>query len=183
MSKSEPFPKIDITFSPAWWHLNYGMDFGQALWTDVARATESACERSRLLYERFGDVGMGEASPEPKPQAAYTYGDRFMAAFWGCKIRYLPDQPPAAIVLDDPIRHMETIEVPDVDDSPVVEKAFHDAALLKGACSRASTLAPRSTMQSRSTVRISWQPVWETLSWRPGCCARWLKRSWSSMIR
>ena len=133
MNNPQPFPKINITFAPAWWHHNYGIDFSQTLWSDVVRSTESACERSRLLYERFGDVGLGEADPQPRPQAAYTYGDRFMAAFWGCKIRYLPDQPPAAIALEDPLKHMETIKVPSIEDSPVVEKAFADAARLKEA--------------------------------------------------
>jgi hypothetical protein len=128
-----PFPSINITFSPSWWHHNYGIDFSEPLWKDVVRSAESACERSRLLYERFGDVGLGEADPQPQPQAAYTYGDRFMAAFWGCNIRYLPDQPPAAIVLEDPHQHMETISLPDIESSPVVEKAFADAARLRQA--------------------------------------------------
>ncbi len=127
------FPQINITFSPAWWRHHYGIDFSEPLWKDVVYSTESACERSRLLFERFGDLGLGEAEPQPQPQAAYTYGDRFMAAFWGCPIRYLPDQPPAAIPLENPRQHMEGIFVPEIASSAVVAKAFSDAARLKDA--------------------------------------------------
>jgi hypothetical protein len=131
MKKSTEFPKMLITFSPAWWNHHYGIDFGEDLWIDVVHSTESACERNRLLFKRFGDVGLGEEDPQPQPQSASTYGDRFMSAFWGCEIRYLSDQPPAAIALPNPLQQMERIRVPDIASSPVVEQAFKDAARLK----------------------------------------------------
>jgi len=112
--------------------------------------------------------------PAPTPSGLH-YGDRFMAAFWGCKIRYLPDQPPAAIALEDPLRHMETIQVPTQPVPRWSRRRCRDAARLKqafGKVQSASTLALRSTTRSRSTARKSWRPAWGSRSWPPGCCAR-----------
>ena len=79
-------PKIDIVFSPAWWQGNFKAELAQGV------------SRERLLFDRFGDVGLGQANPpEPIPIVGDEYGDRFMAAFWGCEIVYQDDQAPSAL--------------------------------------------------------------------------------------
>ncbi len=67
-------PKMDFTFSPAWWRANYGINFDENFW-----------------FERYGDVGLGEENPRPRPGIEFC-GHRMMAAFWGCAIVFMPDQ-------------------------------------------------------------------------------------------
>ncbi len=123
------FPKIDISFAPQWWRANYGMDFGAEFWADPVERTERDMRQRRLLFERFGDVGLGEEHPRPHPSIE-AYGHRFMAALWGCAIKYQADQAPAAEVLPDPYERMVRAEVPDFDSSPIIQRAYAEAKLL-----------------------------------------------------
>lgn len=124
-------PHMQVTFSPAWWHAHYGLDFGEAAWTDPITRTELDRERRRLLWERFGDVGLGEEDPQPRPNVQDAYGHRFMAAVWGCEIVYLPDQAPAAHALPDAAERVRDLETPDLDNNPVLRQAFADAEILE----------------------------------------------------
>ena len=125
---SRPFPQIAISFAPAWWLAHYG------------RAPDGQA-KARLLYERFGDVGLGEPDPAPpEPCVGGEYGDRFMSAFWGCEIAYQEGQFPAAIPLPDARRRMEGLQLPEIATSPVAQRAFADAEALRvqhGRCSAA----------------------------------------------
>lgn len=116
------FPQISVSFSEAWWLERYG-------------EAASRKNRSRLLWERFGNVGLGEENP-PSPEAAAPsvggeYGDRFMAALWGCEIVYEPGRAPAALSLPEPRRCMEQLRSPDLDASPVIKKTIEKAEDLK----------------------------------------------------
>jgi hypothetical protein len=128
LSQDRPIPPLAISFAPAWWVAHYGrLPDGQT--------------KARLLYERFGDLGLGQADPAPpEPCVGGDYGDRFMSAFWGCEIAYRDGQFPAAIPLPDPRQRMEGLRLPDLDTSPVAQRAFADAAALRaehGRCSAA----------------------------------------------
>jgi hypothetical protein len=128
VTDAAPFPAINIYFSEAWWHAYYGPGV-------------SAADRPRLLFERFGDVGLGEENPAPSaPFVGGEYGDRFMAAFWGCEIVHQPGHAPAALVLPDARRRMASLEVPDVRTSPIAQRALDDAVALRerhGSCAAA----------------------------------------------
>ena len=126
-----PFPRIEISFSPAWWYYHYGMDFSdQRRWLDPILATERDREQRRLLYERFGDVGLGEADPAPHPRAGDEYGHRWMSAFWGCDVIYLKDQAPHALPLTDAWARLGTLEVPTVAGSAVATRTLESARVL-----------------------------------------------------
>ncbi len=125
------FPKIDMTFSPAWWFEHYGMAFPREFWQDPVAFTRRDQEQRRLLYERFGDVGLGEADPQPRPYAGGEYGHRFMSALWGCRIVYPPDGAPCEVALPDARERMKDLQVPDIESSPVVQLSLKNAQLLK----------------------------------------------------
>jgi hypothetical protein len=130
------FPPVEVTFAPAWWRAKYGMDFGESAWLDPIRRTELDRERRRRLYERFGEVGLGEADPPPRPNIE-AYGHRFMAALYGCEIRYLPDQDPAALAVPGAAGRMASLRAPDLAESSVVRQAFAEAKILReryGSC-------------------------------------------------
>jgi hypothetical protein len=129
--KPHPFPKIDFTFSPGWWRVRYGMTFTAEIWQDPLAAVELDQRQRRLLFERFGDFGLGEENPLPRPAAGGEYGHRFMAAFWGCQVVYPPDGAPCEVSLADARERMEDLEISDIESSPVVQLALRNAALLK----------------------------------------------------
>lgn len=115
------FPDISIEFSAAWWQAHYGDTTGR--------------DRRRLLFERFGDVALGEENPQPaQPIVGDEYGHRFMSAFWGCEIVHQAGHAPAALPLPDPRRRMENLEVPDLDSSQVIQRILTEAHGLKERC-------------------------------------------------
>ena len=67
MAEARTCPRIEISFASRWWFEEYGMDFGEDYWADpIARACRSR-DQQALLYERFGDVGLGSEDPRPLP--------------------------------------------------------------------------------------------------------------------
>jgi hypothetical protein len=121
---------LDVTFAPAWWRAHYGWDFGEAAWRDPITRTERDREMRRILWDRFGDVGLGGRDPAPRPSIE-AYGHRFMAALYGCEIRYLPDQDPAAIPLPHAAERMAALHGVDLDASPIVQRALAEAHTLE----------------------------------------------------
>jgi hypothetical protein len=73
------------------------------------------------LFERFSDVGLGEANPQPHPVAGDAYGHRWMSAFWGCEVAYVTDQFPSAVILPDADQRIQHLHLPDIEESPVVQ--------------------------------------------------------------
>jgi hypothetical protein len=117
-------PPIQVTFAPAWWHANYGMSFNEQVLRDPIVRTGMEREQRRLLFDRFGDVGLGERDPQPHPCADITYA---------------PDQAPAAIVLVQPAERMARLQLPDLAQSPVARRFREDASILTrryGSCDR-----------------------------------------------
>lgn len=92
----ENLPKTHArpTFSEAWFNRHYGMDFGQRYYTDPIFRTEQDQMALRLVHERFGALGLGQADPKPQPHLEIC-GHRFLPALLGCEVIYQSDQAPA----------------------------------------------------------------------------------------
>jgi len=99
--------------------------------TDPVKRTETMRECTRVMFERFGDVGIGSSDPQPAPMAASSYGDRFMSALFGCQIRYFKDQPPAALAKQVDPEEMLSLEIPDLENNEAVNKMLSDARRLR----------------------------------------------------
>ncbi|HET6485129.1 MAG TPA: uroporphyrinogen decarboxylase family protein [Spirochaetia bacterium] len=128
---SQPFPRLDFTFAPAWWHARFGMDFSdRRVWMDPIAYVERDREQRRLLHETFGDVDLGEADPKPRPRAGDEYGHRWMSAFWGCEVVYLVDQAPHATPFPDAWERLAALRIPDVATSPVAQHTLANARVL-----------------------------------------------------
>jgi len=87
------------TFSEAWFHQHYGLEFGEKYFMDAVFRTEQDREAVRVLHERFGALGLGKKDPPPQPHLEIC-GHRFLPALLGCEVVYQADQPPA-------IKHLE----------------------------------------------------------------------------
>lgn len=82
------------TFSEAWFHQNYGLSFGEKYYLDPIARTEQDREAARLLYDRFGEAGLGERDPRPRPNLEIC-GHRLISALFGCEMAYQDDQAPS----------------------------------------------------------------------------------------
>lgn len=78
---------LGVGFYPDWWKENYGLltavrDF----YYDPIYRAETYGKMNKLLYERFGDVGLGKADDSPVPRL--SFGMVMLPAVLGCEIVY-----------------------------------------------------------------------------------------------
>jgi len=136
MDESDRLPEVNVTFSERWWHVRGGFDFSAQNWLDPLLRTEQDRSMRRWLFEHFGDVGLGEADPQPRPNIE-AYGHRFVPALFGCEIRYAEDQAPCEVPLHLDPEAMALLQVPNLETAEVARKARSDAGTLKkryGSC-------------------------------------------------
>ena len=115
---------VDITFHPSWWYKHTGVEFDEKFWFDADYRTEADVAMRRKLFEYFGDFGIGEENPSPRP---ILFSDLLACGFLysqllGCDIRFAKDDAPqviAAKLNEDQIR---SLRVPDLDCHPVWQK-------------------------------------------------------------
>ena len=106
------------TFSEAWLHERYGLEFGERYFTDPLFRTEQDREARRLLHERFGALGLGQKDPQPQPHLEIC-GHRFLPALLGCNVCYQLDQPPAVQHLPGTSpQEIAAISKPDLTTNP-----------------------------------------------------------------
>ncbi len=103
------------TFSEAWFHSRYGLEFGQRYCLDPLFRTEQDRAARRVLFDRFGHLGIGERDPQPNPHLEIC-GHRFLPALLGCEIVYQDDQPPASRHLPiESAAETASIQTPDLE--------------------------------------------------------------------
>ena len=133
-SKIEP---VVVTFSHSWAYHHLGVDYSEQTWQDPVDRTERAREVQRALHDRFGDVGIGSKDPEPNPTVD-AYGNYFMPALFGCKMKYPPDQAPGFAAIEASFEDMKQLEVPDFEMNPIMRRAMAEVEVLRkryGFCS------------------------------------------------
>jgi hypothetical protein len=96
---TEPYLPIDVVFHPAWWNKNYGLVFDRDFFYEPERRVSQEQRMRQLLFERFGDLGLGQASAPRRP----IIGPILMGSGYiiqeilGCEITYLEDGNPRVV--------------------------------------------------------------------------------------
>ena len=92
------FLPFELVFNPNWWHRTAGISFERPFYFDAATRVANDVTMRRVLHQRFGDIGLGEADPQPRPVAGslHVAGGFVIPALLGAEIRFEPDDGPAA---------------------------------------------------------------------------------------
>ena len=117
-------------FYPDWWHQNYGISFDKKYYFDPETRIEARMEMDRRLYERFGDVGLGDPNPKPKP--FITFGMVMLPAVFGCEAVFQKDALPWAMPLNLSEDEVRKLEVPDIFKAPPMSDMIQQIKYLKG---------------------------------------------------
>jgi len=113
--------RYNVVFHPSWWNQNAGIDFSESFWEDPEVRIESDQKMRRLLYEKFGSVGLGEADPAPRP----ILGSDMLACGFlsskilGCEVVFSKDDAPQVICANLDEDAAFALEYPDFDTNPV----------------------------------------------------------------
>jgi hypothetical protein len=115
---------VEVVFHPHWWYCNYGLTFGEEFFFDPDVRVEGERQMRRLLYERFGDLGLGEKDPLPRPVIGQVHlaAGFLPSAILGCEVLFAEDAPPAILprnLTDDEVR---ALQVPDILDTPIMQR-------------------------------------------------------------
>lgn len=89
---------LGVGFYPDWWVNNHGIAFGKDYYDNPDYRVEAQTRMQKALYERFGDVGLG--NPDPAPRPLITYGMVMLPAVFGCEIIFKDDALPWAMPLN-----------------------------------------------------------------------------------
>lgn len=112
---------VDIVFHPSWWHKNAGISFDETFFYDPLRRVEDEQKMEQVLYDRFGDLGLGEDHLKALPQigAVHLASGYLLSEMLGCKVEYYEDAPPQVICA-----HRDTLdlEVRDAFASPAFKR-------------------------------------------------------------
>lgn len=112
---------VDIVFHPSWWHKNAGICFDEGFFYDPLRRVEDEQHMEQVLYERFGDLGLGEDHEKSLPQigAVHLASGYLLSEMLGCKVEYYEDAPPQVICA-----HRDTLDfdVADAFRSPAFQR-------------------------------------------------------------
>ncbi len=120
---------LGVGFYPDWWYKHYGIAFDRKYYFDPETRVEARMEMDRKLYERFGEVGLGNPHPDPKP--LITFGMVMLPAVFGCEIVYEKESLPWAIPLNLSEEAIKKLEVPDLLHSHPMTEMLKQIQTLK----------------------------------------------------
>ncbi len=119
--------KYDITFHPSWWNKNLGIKFTEDFFNDPEYRIASDIKMRRCLFEKFGEWGIGEEHPEPRPllgsdliASGYLY-----SKLMGCDVRFSEEAPPEVIcasLSDENLKNYKAPNLFECEDWKIVEK-------------------------------------------------------------
>jgi hypothetical protein len=107
---------VDVIFHPDWWHTHYGLDFREPFHFDLQVRVESEQRMRRALYDRFGDLGLGEKDAQPRPVVGPVHlAIGFVVqALLGCEVRFSVNAAPWVLCAGLSDEQVWALEVPDI---------------------------------------------------------------------
>jgi len=115
MTERQHIP-LGVGFYPDWFYTNYGISFGRDYYFDPETRIRARMMIEKCLHERFGDVGLGNPNPGPKP--LITFGMVMLPAVFGCEIVFKDDALPWAMPLNLSEKEIMKLKVPDLFHTP-----------------------------------------------------------------
>jgi len=110
---------VDVIFHPDWWHTHYRLDFREPFHFDPVVRVESERRMRQALFDRFGDLGLGEEDAQPRPVVGPVHlAIGFVVqAMLGCQIRFSESASPWVLCAELSEEEIWALEVPDLKAS------------------------------------------------------------------
>jgi hypothetical protein len=95
---TQPLP-VDIVLSPSWWYNHTGITFDEDFFYHPIRRVEVEQKMEQVLYEKWGQFGLGEDRRKSKPEvgAVHLAAGFLISEMLGCDVKYEEDNPPQVI--------------------------------------------------------------------------------------
>lgn len=116
------FLPIELVFHAHWWYQNYGLTFGRDFFFKPKQRVESEKRMRQILYERFGDLGLGEKAGgglRPVIGPVHLACDYIIPELFGCKVDYSNDATPEVQTLNLSDQEVMSLEPPELGNTRV----------------------------------------------------------------
>ncbi|MCB9153928.1 MAG: hypothetical protein H6649_07725 [Caldilineae bacterium] len=112
---TQPRLPIELVFNPNWWRQTAGISFDEAFYLDPAARIANDVAMRRVLWQRYGDLGLGEANPQPRPVigSLHVAGGFVIPALLGSQIRFALDAAPQPLPHAISAAEIDAMELPD----------------------------------------------------------------------
>lgn len=113
---NHPFLPFELVFNPNWWFQTAGISFDESFYLDPATRIRNDVTMRRVLWQRYGDLGLGEADPQPRPVigSLHVAGGFVIPALLGAEIRFAPDAAPQPLPRRLTAEQIDALEKPDL---------------------------------------------------------------------
>ncbi len=111
----DSFLPVELVFNPNWWHHAAGISFVESFYLDAQTRIRNDMLMRRALHQRYGDAGLGEATPRLRPVigSMHVAGGFVIPALLGAPIRFEPDAAPQPEPVHLTIEQIEVLQMPD----------------------------------------------------------------------
>ena len=109
---ADTFLPLELVFNPNWWHHTACISFDEAFYLDAETRIQNDVVMRRVLHERYGELGLGEASPQPRPiiGSMHVAGGFVIPALLGATISFAPDAAPQPLPCDLSVEQVQRLE-------------------------------------------------------------------------
>lgn len=118
---TRPYLPVDVVFHPNWWHNNYDLSFDRDFFYDPERRVWQESRMRRALYERFGDLGLGQKDAPRRPIVGpILMGSGYIVQeILGCEVKYQESGNPWVLPRNLSEAEVWGLEVPeDIESTP-----------------------------------------------------------------
>jgi hypothetical protein len=118
---TNPYLPLDVVFHPNWWHKHYGLAFDRDFFYDPGRRVWQEQRMRQLLYERFGDLGLGQKDTPRRPiLGPILMGSGYIVQeILGCEVKYQENGNPWVLPRNLSEAEIWAMEVPeDIERTP-----------------------------------------------------------------
>lgn len=116
LESSREFLPVELVFNPNWWHQTAGICFDQSFYLDPQARIRNDVIMRHTLYQRYGELGLGEPNPEPRPVIGshYVAGGFVIPALLGADIWFAADAAPQPRPMHLKSEQIDQLEKPDL---------------------------------------------------------------------
>ncbi len=109
------FLPIELVFNPNWWYHAANISFDEPFYFEADTRIKNDVIMRQTLHQRFGDIGLGEADPQPRPivGSLHVAGGFVIPALFGSEITFEPNAAPQPNPLNLSVEQIDQLAYPD----------------------------------------------------------------------
>jgi len=129
----DSFLPLELVFNPNWWNHNAGISFDENFYLDSETRIKNDITMRRVLHQRYGALGLGEESPQPRPiiGSMHVAGGFVIPALFGSPIQFESNAAPQAESLNLTVEQIEKLEKPDFKNTFPMNRLIADMDALE----------------------------------------------------